>query len=136
MNNPIDWVAFFQQNPFLLNWTNIYMSYIWVMSICASFIFAYPLMHPFNYMLNRMDNIKFGKNEYWWSEKTFQEVYPTYRNYLITWSFRNQIYFVTKTLPYHAQTLKYHLQTFKYNIDISLLKLDKILSAEIRYRLS
>jgi len=136
MNNPIDWVSFFQQNPFLLNWTGIYMTYIWVMGICASFIFAYPLMHPFGYMMNRMENIKYEKNEYWWSEKTFQEVYPTYRSYVITWSLRNQIYFVTKTLPYHTRTLKYHLQVFKYNVHVSLLKFDRFSTKLISYYLT
>ena len=101
----IDWVAFFQDNPFLLNWTNIYMSYIWVMGICASFIFAYPLMHPFNYMMNRMDNVRYGKNEYWWSEKTFIEVYPTYRQFLITWSFRWEVYYITKWMPWKINLL-------------------------------
>jgi hypothetical protein len=101
------------------------------MGICASFIFAYPLMHPFGYMMNRMDNYNFGESEYWWSNKTFSEVYPTYRSFIITWSLRNEIYFVTKTLPYHARTLKYYAQVFKYNIHISLLNLDKILTTEI-----
>ena len=132
----IDWVAFFLENPFLLNWSGIYMWYIWVMGICASFIFAYPLMHPFSYMMNRMDNVRYEKNDLWWSEKTFQEVYPTYRSFVITWSLRNEIHFLTKMLPYHARTLKYHAHVFKYNMYISLLNFDKIISSEIRYRLS
>ena len=132
----IDWVAFFLENPFLLNWSGIYMWYIWVMGICASFIFAYPLMHPFSYMMNRMDNHNFGESEYWWSNKTFSEVYPTYRRFVITWSLRNEIHFLTKMLPYHARTLKYHAHVFKYKAHISLLNFDKIISSEIRYRLS
>jgi hypothetical protein len=113
----IDWVAFFLDNPFLLNWTSIYMSYIWVMSICVSFLFAYPLMHPFNYMMNRMDNYNFGESEYWWSNKTFSEVYPTYRNYIITWSLRNQIWFLTKTIPWKLDNIGYQINGVLRNID-------------------
>mgnify|MGYP003658415394 CR=1 FL=1 len=136
MNNPIDWVTFFQQNPFLLNWTAIQFWWIWIWSTAVSFIVAFPLMHPFGYMMNRMDNYNFGESEYWWSEKTFREVYPTYRSYVITWSLRNQIYFVTKMLPYHLTTLLYYTRVFKYKVHISSLKFNKLLDNELRYRLS
>ena len=110
----IDWVTFFQQNPFLLNWTAINFWWIWIWSTAASILVAFPLMHPFNYMMNRMDNEKFNKSEYWWSEKTFQEVYPTYRSYLITYSFNMQIYFLTKTVPWKIQTIGWNLDnTFR-----------------------
>ena len=125
----IDWVTFFQQNPFLLNWTAINFWWIWIWSTAASVLVAFPLMHPFAYMMNRMDNFRFNKSEYWWSEKTFREVYPTYRSYVITYSLRTQIWFLTKTLPYH-------LQVFKYNAHVSLLKFDRFSTKLISYYLT
>ena len=122
MNNPIDWVTFFQQNPFLLNWTAINFWWIWIWSTAVSFLVAFPLMHPFAYMMNRMDNGRFNKSEYWWSEKTFREVYPTYRSYVITYSLNMQIYKLTKWLPWKIRTIGFHL--------------DNIVSNELRYRLS
>ena len=112
MNNPIDWVSFFQQNPYLLNWNAIHFWWIWIWSTALSFLVAFPLMHPFNYMMNRMDNWNFGESEYWWSNKTFREVYPTYRNYVITWSLRNQIWFLTKTVPWKIRTAMWHVDSF------------------------
>ena len=76
----IDWVAFFTQYPYLIEGIEIWI--IWMQwGIAFGFILGYPLMYPFNYMFYRIDNERFGKSEYWWSEKTFQEVYPTYRSY-------------------------------------------------------
>ena len=112
MNNPIDWVTFFQQNPFLLNWTAIQFWWLWIYWTAASFLFGLPLMHPFAYMMNRMDNGRFNKSEYWWSEKTFQEVYPTYRSYLITYSFNTQIYYMTKWLPWKIRSTMWHIDRF------------------------
>ena len=108
----IDWVTFFQQNPFLLNWTAINFWWIWIWSTAASVLVAFPLMHPFAYMMNRMDNFRFNKSEYWWSEKTFQEVYPTYRSYLITYSFNMQIYYLTSWLPWKIRSTMWHKDNF------------------------
>ena len=129
----IDWLTFFQQNPILLNWTAINFWWIWIWSTTASVIVAYTLMNPFAYMMNRMDNSKWGKSEYWWSEKTFQEVYPTYRSYLITYSFRMQIYYLTSWLPWKIKDLSYPI---KWKIKTIGFHLDNIVSNELRYRLS
>ena len=129
----IDWVTFFQQNPFLLNWTAINFWWIWIWSTVASVIVAYPLMHPFAYMMNRMDNGRFNKSEYWWSEKTFREVYPTYRSYVITYSLNMQIYYLTKWLPWKIKDLSYPI---KWKIRTIGFHLDNIVSNELRYRLS
>ena len=129
----IDWIVFFEQNPFLLNWTAINFWWIWIWSTAASVIFAYPLMHPFNYMMNRMDNERFNKSEYWWSEKTFQEVYPTYRSYVITYSLSMQIYYLTSWLPWKIKDLSYPIRRKIRTIGFHL---DNIVSNELRYRLS
>ena len=120
----IDWVTFFQQNPFLLNWTAINFWWIWIWSTAASVIFAYPLMHPFNYMMNRMDNERFNKSEYWWSEKTFQEVYPTYRSYVITYSLSMQIYYLTSWLPWKIKHLTYPIRWKLRPIGMKLRSID------------
>ena len=107
----IDWVAFFTQYPYLINSAYVFM--IWMQwGIAFGFLFSYPMMHPFNYMMNRMDNWKYGKNEYWWSEKTFREVYPTYRSYVITYSLNMQIYYVTKWLPWKIRTTMWYIDDF------------------------
>ena len=124
MNNPIDWVTFFQQNPFLLNWTAINFWWIWIWSTAVSFLVAFPLMHPFAYMMNRMDNGRFNKSEYWWSEKTFQEVYPTYRSYVITYSLSMQIYYLTSWLPWKIKHLTYPIRWKLRPIGMKLRSID------------
>lgn len=107
----IDWVAFFTQHPYLID--SVWMWIIWMQwGIAFSFILAYPLMHPVAYMFSRMDNYNFGESEYWWSNKTFSEIYPTYRSYVITYSLRSQIWFLTKTVPWKIRNIVWHIDSF------------------------